>query len=66
MLSGLNDRLACAPTAVNSRKPHRGFLGVRHESVAHLEENLAVGAVQLDNEDMVILDGVTHLGAPSL
>jgi aryl-alcohol dehydrogenase-like predicted oxidoreductase len=33
-------------------------------SVVHLEENLAVGAIQLDDEDMVTLDSVTHLGGP--
>ncbi|MFB4306519.1 aldo/keto reductase [Actinomadura sp. GTD37] len=34
-------------------------------SVAHLEENLAVDGIGLDDEDMAALDRVAHLGAPS-
>ncbi|GAA4104590.1 aldo/keto reductase [Actinomadura miaoliensis] len=33
-------------------------------SVAHLEENLAVDGIQLDDDDLAALDRVTHLGAP--
>jgi pyridoxine 4-dehydrogenase len=33
-------------------------------SVAHLEENLAVGGIQLDDDDLATLDSVTHVGAP--
>ncbi|NGO70411.1 aldo/keto reductase [Streptomyces boncukensis] len=33
-------------------------------SVAHLEENLAVDGIRLDDADLDTLDGVAHLGAP--
>jgi pyridoxine 4-dehydrogenase len=33
-------------------------------SVAHLEENLAVGEIALDDEDMAALDGVKQVGVP--
>jgi aryl-alcohol dehydrogenase-like predicted oxidoreductase len=34
-------------------------------SVAHLEENLAVDGIQLDEDDLAALANVTHLGTPS-
>ena len=33
-------------------------------SVTHLEENLAVDAITLDDDDLTTLDHVTHLGGP--
>jgi pyridoxine 4-dehydrogenase len=33
-------------------------------SVAHLEENIAVGEIVLDAEDMAALDAVAHVGVP--
>lgn len=33
-------------------------------SVAHLEENLAVGDIELDDDDLATLDRVTHVGGP--
>jgi pyridoxine 4-dehydrogenase len=33
-------------------------------SLAHLEENLAVDAIRLDDDDLTILNEVTHLGGP--
>ena len=33
-------------------------------SVAHLEQNMAVAAVDLDADDLAALDGVAHLGGP--
>jgi aryl-alcohol dehydrogenase-like predicted oxidoreductase len=33
-------------------------------SVAHLEENLAVAEIELDDEDLATLEDVAHLGAP--
>jgi pyridoxine 4-dehydrogenase len=33
-------------------------------SVAHLEENLAVGAIQLDDDDLATLDDATQIGGP--
>jgi pyridoxine 4-dehydrogenase len=33
-------------------------------SVAHLEENLAAGAIQLDADDLATLDGATQIGGP--
>lgn len=33
-------------------------------SVEHLEENVAAGAIELDDDDLATLDGVAHLGAP--
>ena len=34
-------------------------------SVTHLEENLAVGDINLDDEDLAALDGATQLGDPT-
>ena len=33
-------------------------------SVAHLEENLAVDAIRLDEDDLEVLENVAHLGGP--
>lgn len=33
-------------------------------SVTHLEENVAAGDIQLDDDDLATLDGVTHIGGP--
>jgi aryl-alcohol dehydrogenase-like predicted oxidoreductase len=33
-------------------------------SVAHLEENIAVAAIELDDDDLDTLESVTHLGGP--
>ncbi len=33
-------------------------------SIAHLEENLAVAEIELDDEDLATLEDVAHLGAP--
>ena len=35
-------------------------------SVAHLQENLSVDAIQLDREDLATLERVNHLGGPGL
>ncbi|MFI2201370.1 aldo/keto reductase [Streptomyces sp. NPDC020192] len=45
---------------------HRMLLIPGTSSVAHLEENLAVDGIQLDDDDFAALDRVTHLGAPGL
>jgi aryl-alcohol dehydrogenase-like predicted oxidoreductase len=33
-------------------------------SIQHLEENIAAGDIELDDEDMLTLEGVTQIGKP--
>ena len=55
--------MRCCASSSRTREGDRNGPGTR--SVKHLEENIAAGDIELDEQDMRRLDGATQLGNPA-